>query len=142
MVSKKISRKTSIQLDDSAVRAFNELNGNLIAQIELVEPDYKKKFTLRTDASGLAIGAVLSQERKPIPFISKNLTKAEQIYATNKNELLAIVWVFKNLRNYLYGVNNIEIYTDHQPLSFSISQKNPNIEMKRWYHSLKVTLPK
>jgi len=74
MVSKKISRKTSIQLDDSAVRAFNELNGNLIAQIELVEPDYNKKFTLTTCASGLAIGAVLSQEGKPIPFISKNLT--------------------------------------------------------------------
>jgi len=33
----------------------------------------------------------------------------------------------------LYGVNNIEIYTDHQPFSFSISQINPNIEMKRWY---------
>jgi len=38
-----------------------------------------------------------------------------------KNEILDIVWAFKNLRNYLYGVNNIEIYTDHQPLSFSIS---------------------
>jgi len=34
-VSKKMSRKTSIQLDDSAVRAFNELKDNLIAQIKL-----------------------------------------------------------------------------------------------------------
>jgi len=123
-VFKKASRKTLIQFDDSAVRAFNELKENLIAQVELVQPEYNKKFTLTTDASDLAIGAVL--------FISKTLTKTEQLYATNKKELLAIVWAFKNLRNYLYGVNNIEIYTDHQPLSFSISQKNPNIEMKRW----------
>jgi len=86
-VSKKMSRKTSIQLDDSAVRAFN----NLFAQIELVQLDYNKKFTLTTDASDLAIGAVLSQKGKPITFISKTLTKAEQIYATNKKELLAIV---------------------------------------------------
>jgi len=44
-----MSRKTSIQLDDSAPRAFNELKDNLIAQIELVQPDYNKKFTLTTD---------------------------------------------------------------------------------------------
>jgi len=66
----------------SAVRAFNELKDNLIAQIELVQPDYNKKFTLTTDASDLAIGAVLSQEGKPITFISKTLN-----YAINKKEL-------------------------------------------------------
>jgi len=68
-VSKKMSRKTSIQFDDSAVRAFNELKDNLFAQIELVQPDYNTKLTLTTDASVLAIGAVLSQEGKPITFI-------------------------------------------------------------------------
>jgi len=47
-VSKKMSRKTSIQLDDSAVRAFNELKDNLIAKIELVQPDHNKKFKLTT----------------------------------------------------------------------------------------------
>jgi len=55
-----MSRKTSIQFDDSAVRAFNELKDNLFAQIELVQPDYNTKLTLTTDASVLAIGAVLS----------------------------------------------------------------------------------
>jgi len=64
-----MSRKTSIQFDDSAVRAFNELKDNLFAQIELVQPDYNTKLTLTTDASVLAIGAVLSQEGKPITFI-------------------------------------------------------------------------
>jgi len=46
------------------------------------------------------------------------------------------------LRNYLYGVNNIEIYTHHQTLSFSISQKNSNIEMKRWYSFIESYSPK
>jgi len=41
-------------LDDSAVIAFNELKDNLIAQIELVQPDYSKKFTLTTDVFDLA----------------------------------------------------------------------------------------
>jgi len=60
----------------------------------LVQPDYNKKLTLTSD---LAIGAVFSQEGKPITFISKTLTKADQIYATNKKKILAIVWAFKNL---------------------------------------------
>jgi len=114
-VSKKASHKTLIQFDDSAVRAFYELKENLIAQVDLVQPDYTKKFTLTTDVSDLEIDAVLFLEGKAIIFISKTLTKTEQLYATNKNDLLAIVWAFKKLRNYLYGANNIEIYTDHQP---------------------------
>ncbi len=62
-------------------------------------------------------------------------------YANNKKELLAIVWALKNLRNYLYGVVGIEIHTDHQPLAYSISDKNPNIEMKRWYSFIQSFTP-
>jgi len=94
-----MSTKITIQLDDPAVKVFIELKDNLIAQVELVQPDYNKKFTLTTDASDIAIGAVLSQGNKPITFISKTLNKTEQLYATNKKELLAIVWALKNLRN-------------------------------------------
>jgi len=90
-----MSTKMLIKLDEPAIKAFNELKENLIAQVELVQPDYNKKFTLTTDASDVAIGAVLSQEGKPITFISKTLTKTEQVYATNKKELLAIVWALK-----------------------------------------------
>jgi len=100
-ISKTISTKKLVQLDDPAIKAFNELKEKLIAQVELVQLNYNKKFTLTTDASDVAIGAVFSQEGKPITFISKTLTKTEQVYATNKKELLAIVWALKNLRNYL-----------------------------------------
>jgi len=58
-----------------------------------------KKFTLTTAASALAIGVVLSQEGKRITFISKTPTKTEQLYATNKKKLLAIVLAFKNLQH-------------------------------------------
>ncbi len=141
-VSKRMSTKISIQFDESAVQAFNELKENLISQIELVQPDYNKKFVLTTDASDVAIGAVLSQDEKPITFISKTLNKTEQLYATNKKELLAIVWALKTLRNYLYGVNGIEILTDHQSLSFTISDKNPNVDMKKWYSFIESFTPK
>jgi len=56
--------------------------------------------------------------------------------------LLAIVWALKNLRNYLYGVNGIEIQTDYQSISFKISDINPNVKMKRWYSFIESFIPK
>lgn len=43
-----------------------------------------------------------------------------------------MVWALQKLRNYLYGVANLTIYTDHQSLIHSISEKNPNTNLKRW----------
>ncbi len=70
------------------------------------------------------------------------MTKTEEVYATNKKELLAIVWALKNLRNYLYSVIGSEIQTDDQLLSFAISYKSTNIEMKRWYSFIERFTPK
>jgi len=56
----------------------------------------------------------------------------EMNYATNERELLAIVCVLAKLRQYLYAVKDITIFTDHQPLSFSVSDSNPNAKINRW----------
>jgi len=39
-------------------------------------------------------------------------------------------------------VIGIEIQTDHQPLSFAISDKNTNIDVKRWYSFIESFTPK
>ncbi len=39
--SRRMSTKTPIQLEDPAVKPFNELKDNLIEQVELVQSDYK-----------------------------------------------------------------------------------------------------
>ena len=74
---------------------------------------------------------MLSQEGKPLQFISRTLTDAAKNYATNERELLAIVWALRTLRHYLYGVKNLNIFTGHQPLTFAVSNKNPNAKLKR-----------
>lgn len=94
-------------------------------QIELNQPDYSKKFVLTTDASDTAIGAGISQDNKPITFVSKTLNSTEQ-----------------NLRNYLYGVTNLEIHTDHQQLSVAVSARNPNSRIKRWHAFIEKYSPK
>jgi len=45
-------------------------------------------------------------------------------------------------RNYLYGVIGIKIQMDYQTLSFTISDKYPNKEMKRWYSFIAIFSPK
>ncbi|XP_054745735.1 basic-leucine zipper transcription factor A-like [Anastrepha obliqua] len=141
-ISQYLSKKKIVSLDQDVVAACDKLKNLLAQQVELTQPDYNKKFVLTTDASNVALGAVLSQEGKPIVFISKTLNSTEFNYATNEKELFAIVWALKALRNYLYGVSDLEIHTDHQPLSFAISERNPNIKIKRWRSFIEEFSPK
>lgn len=132
-MSKKISSKIKITLNSDAIDAFNKLKNTLVSNdVMLQYPDFEKEFHLTTDASDYAIGAVLEQDRKPISFISRVLTRREEHYATNEKELLAIVWALKTFRNYLYGTSTVKIYTDHQPLTYALSNRNTNYKLKRW----------
>jgi len=70
-------------------------------------PDFTSEFLITTDASDLAIGAVLSQspigQDRPIAYVSRILNKAERNYNTMEKELLAVViWAVKYFRPYLY----------------------------------------
>lgn len=132
-VSKNLSSKKTIDLDESAKAAFNKIKEILSSRdVILTYPDFSKSFELTTDASNYAIGAVLSQENRPITFISRSLSKTEESYAANEREMLAIIWSLDSLRNYLYGRAKVIIYTDHQPLTHALSNKNNNSKMKRW----------
>lgn len=131
--SKYSSNKIKIDLTADAIDAFNKLKNSLMSDdVLLAYPDFNKEFHLTTDASNYAIGAVLSQDDKPITFLSRTLHKSEEHYATNEKEMLAIVWALKELRNYLYGSAKMKIFTDHQPLTYSLNNKNSNYKLKRW----------
>ncbi|GBP98456.1 Retrovirus-related Pol polyprotein from transposon gypsy [Eumeta japonica] len=127
------SKKIKVDFNENQVQAFNKLKAILSSEeVMLLYPDFKKPFDLTTDASSLGLGAVLSQGGRPITMISRTLKDRELNFATNERELLAIVWALQKLRNYLYGVKDLNIYTDHQPLTFAVSDRNPNAKIKRW----------
>jgi len=46
--------------------------------------------------------------------------------------MLAIIWALKKLKIYLYGEARVKIFTDHQPLTHSLSSWNGNARIKRW----------
>ena len=61
------SRKIYLHFNQNQIETFNKLKDILISEdVVLIYPNFNKPFDLTTDASALGLGAVLSQEGKPI----------------------------------------------------------------------------
>lgn len=120
--------------DDNCEKSFLVLKDCLSQPPVLQYPDFsvKNNFVLQTDASGVAIGAILSnQDRKPVSFASRTLNKAEKRYPTIEKELLAIVWAVKHFRPYLYG-RTFTILTDHKPLIYLFNMRDPSSRLMKF----------
>ena len=53
-----------------AQKAFEQLKRAMVSAPVLELPDFSKPFTIEADASDLGIGAVLSQDKKTIAYLS------------------------------------------------------------------------
>jgi hypothetical protein len=81
----------------------------------LAYPDYSKVIEIYTDASNKQLGAVITQDNRPIAFFSQKLSDAQRKYSVTKIELLAIVETLKEFKGMLWG-QNIKVFTDHANL--------------------------
>lgn len=129
---KYLKKGMKINTDDTSyIESFSKLKRIITNPPVLAYPDFEKPFVLTTDASNVALGALLSQDNKPICYSSRTLNAHEKNYSTIEKELLAIVWATKYFRPYLFGVKFL-IQTDHQPLRWLASLKEPNSRLIRW----------
>lgn len=120
--------------DENCQQSFECLKQSVISPPVLQYPDFAENntFTLQTDASGYAIGAILSnKDGKPVAFASRNLNNAEKNYPTIEKELLAIIWAVKHFRPYLYG-RLFKILTDHRPLVYLFGMKDPSSRLMKF----------
>ena len=63
----------------------------MFSPVLLAHPKPGVKLTLMTDASDVAMGAVLAQEDgRPLGFFSRKLSQAQRKYSAFDKELLAI----------------------------------------------------
>ena len=101
--------------------AFQTLKSHLTSPPILSHPNFDRPFILTTDASGFAIGGVLSQEidelDRPIAFGPRQLNDAEKNYSAHRQEALAMVYFVQKYRHYLFGKPFI-LRTDCRALTY------------------------
>ena len=109
---------------------YNRLK-NLLANAPCLKYfDIEDECVLETDASDYGLGAVITQQGKPIAYASRTLTETERRYSQLEKECLALVFGCQRFDQYLLGNNNITAYTDHKPLEV-ILRKSINAAPKR-----------
>ncbi|PKI77049.1 hypothetical protein CRG98_002552 [Punica granatum] len=79
-----------------AETTFQKIKERLTTIPILVLPDFQQPFELHSDALKVGIGAVLSQNSKPIAFFSGKLTGAKVRYNTYDVEFYAVVQAHKS----------------------------------------------
>lgn len=130
-----LKKDTPFTWADTQEQAFSHLRDALISEPVLQYPDLTKPFVVTTDASDYAVGGILSQgtigKDRPIAYTSRLLNAAERNYSTIEKELLAIVYSVNHFRSYLYG-HKFTLVTDHKPLVWLHSVKDPTSRLVRW----------
>ena len=126
------SKKGSVvqEWNDDCENAFIALKKLIAKETLLAYPNFNKKFTIHTDASDFQLGAVISQDGKPLAFYSRKLTSAQRNYTTTEKELLSIVETLKEFRNILLGYE-VEIFTDHKNLTYESTECSSQ-RAQRW----------
>lgn len=121
--------------NDECQQAFDTLKTKLCEAPILAHPDVTKPYKLYTDASGYAVGAVLTQDfpegERPIQYISQSLNKGRRNYSTFEREAYAIIYAIKKLRHYLYG-QPFTVFTDHRPLKSLFTAEMQNTRVRKW----------
>jgi len=101
----KLKGKKEWKWEEEHQKVFEELKKKIKSQLVLSLSRREGKFRMETDASGHAIGGVLSQEQngkwKPIAFLSRTMQPTERNYEIYNKELLAIVEALSKWRQYL-----------------------------------------
>ena len=115
--------------------AFNLLKESLLSDPILALPNFSKPFLVTTDASGQAIGGVLTQEGRSIAYESRKLRTHELNYPTHDLELLAIVHALKIWCHYLLG-NAFKIKTDHKSLKWIFTHPHLHMRQRHWLELL------
>ena len=101
--------------DSTHQDAFDAIKEELTKTPVLAYFNPKSNHVIQTDASLKGLGAVLLQEGRPVIYVSRTLTPAEEHYSNIERELLGVVFAMERLHNYEYG-EPVRVQTDHKPL--------------------------
>ena len=75
--------------------------------------DFNHPFQVKCDATGVALGAVLSQEDRSIVYFSEKLNDAKKNYSSYDKEFYAIFQATKHWRHYLIPREFVLYFENH-----------------------------
>ena len=121
---------------DECQKAFETLKNALVSPPVLRFPDMNKDFILTTDASGSAIGHILSQlddsgRECVIAYGDRVLPPEEMKWVVTDQECLAVIDGFETYKHYLSS-RKVIVYTDHSSLNYLLSKKVPSSRLYKW----------
>jgi hypothetical protein len=78
------SKNVKFNWTDEHQKAFDNIKKIICREVMLTFLDFSKPFHIYTDASDKQLGAVITQDEKPIAFYSRKLKSAQQRYTTGE----------------------------------------------------------
>ena len=107
------------------ITAFEGAKSALAGAALLAHPNPVAPIALTTDASDVAVGAVVEQRVagawQPLAFFSRKLRDCERKYSAFDRELLALFLATRHFRFLLEG-RSFTAYVDHKPLTYAMSK--------------------
>lgn len=92
-------------------------------------------FDVTTDASGMTVGAVLSQETNPLAFFSKKLCSRMQCASAYDHEMFAFTEAIKKWLQYLLG-RHFRGFIDQKSLKNLMSRTIQTPSQQKWLTKL------
>ncbi len=138
---KLLKKEASFCWGEEHEQAFKAFKKALTDAPVLAFPDFSKEFILTTDASGYAIGAVLTQydekgRERLISCHSRTLNDAETRYNTFDKEILAVYYGVEANRSFLWG-SKFTIRTDNIAIPYLERNKKADSNRAiRWFIKL------
>lgn len=131
-----LRKQSKFDFDSKCVAAFELLKQELINSpiLRLYNPSVDTE--LHTDASAIAIAAILLQRQDtsqwaPVAYFSQSTNAAESKYHSFELEMLAVVKSVERFHIYLYGLD-FTIVTDCHALVYAVNKAHLNPRIARW----------
>ncbi|KAM0066873.1 putative nucleotidyltransferase, Ribonuclease H [Helianthus debilis subsp. tardiflorus] len=132
-----LTKQKYFEWNEQAQFAFEELKRQLSSTPVLALPCFEEVFEVECDASGVGIGAVLTQRGRPLAYFSEKFNDAKRRYSTYDKEFYAIVRALEHWQHYLISKEFI-LHSDHEALKYIQGQHKLQSRHAKWVEFLQI----